>query len=142
MVLDIPLVITESVLGMMRICFGEKKKFSYEELDLFLAMAEVSACAIDKARLVEEQESRYDHLALQTEKLSALGRMSAGIAHEINNPLAGILLFSTNIRKKVPEEGPVKNGLDVIIREAMRCKGICCHGISDGHTWALGLAPI
>ena len=124
MVLDIPLVITEGVLGMMRLCFGEKKKFSHDELDLFLAVAEVSACAIDKARLVEEQESRYDHLALQTEKLSALGRMSAGIAHEINNPLAGILLFSTNIRKKVPEEGPVKNGLDVIIREAMRCKGI------------------
>jgi len=123
-VLDIPFVITEGVLGMMRLCFDEKKKFSHDELDLFLAVAEVSACALDKARLVEEQESRYDHLALQTEKLSALGRMSAGIAHEINNPLAGILLFSTNIRKKIPEEGPIKNGLDVIIRETMRCKGI------------------
>ena len=63
-------------------------------------------------------------MALQTEKLSALGRMAAGIAHEINNPLAGILLFSSNMLKKAPKEGPIKEGLELIIQETIRCKRI------------------
>jgi signal transduction histidine kinase len=50
--------------------------------------------------------------------------MAAGIAHEINNPLAGILLFSTNMRKKAPEDGTIREGLEIIIRETQRCKGI------------------
>ena len=48
--------------------------------------------------------------------------MAAGIAHEINNPLAGILLYSSNLYKKVKEEGPVQEGLEIIIRETQRCK--------------------
>ena len=50
--------------------------------------------------------------------------MAAGIAHEINNPLAGILLYSSNLTKKVPQDGPIKEGLEVIIRETIRCKSI------------------
>jgi len=50
--------------------------------------------------------------------------MAAGIAHEINNPLAGILLFSTNLRKKAPPEGALRGGLDIIVGETIRCKGI------------------
>ena len=50
--------------------------------------------------------------------------MAAVIAHEINNPLAGILLFSSNMSKKVPSEGPFQEGLQIIIRETQRCKTI------------------
>ena len=124
MILDIPLILRNDVIGMIRLFFTEEQEFSQDELDFAVAIAEQCACAIDKARLVEEKQSQYDQLAMQTEKLSALGRMAAGIAHEINNPLAGILLFSSNMVKKVPPEGPIKQGLDVIIRESQRCKGI------------------
>jgi signal transduction histidine kinase len=48
--------------------------------------------------------------------------MAAGIAHEINNPLAGVLLYSTSLIKKIPEDSPLKEGMDVIIRETQRCK--------------------
>jgi nitrogen-specific signal transduction histidine kinase len=123
-VLDLPLVISEDIIGMLRLHFNEQKDCSLEEIDLLGAIAERCACAIDKAFLLEEKQSQYNQLALHTEKLSALGRMAAGIAHEINNPLAGILLFSTNMRKKVPDQGPLKEGLDVIIKETRRCKGI------------------
>ena len=124
MILDLPLTLRADIVGIIRMYFAEKRRFSEEELDFVIAITEQCACAIDKARLIETQQARYDHLALQTEKLSALGRMAAGIAHEINNPLGGILLFSTNLFKKVTEEGPFKEGLEIIINETMRCKTI------------------
>jgi signal transduction histidine kinase len=124
MMLDLPLTLGNHVVGILRIFFAEKRDFSEEELNFLISIAEQSACAIDKARLIETKQAQYDHLAIQTEKLSALGRMAAGIAHEINNPLAGILLYSSNLIKKVPEKGPLKEGLEVIIRETIRCKSI------------------
>ncbi len=124
MILDLPLSLESNIVGIIRILFSEKREFCEEELDFLVSIAEQCATAIDKERLIEAQRSQYDHLALQTEKLSALGRMAASIAHEINNPLAGILLYSTNLAKKVPEEGPLKQGLEVIINETIRCKTI------------------
>jgi signal transduction histidine kinase len=124
MMLDLPLTLGSTILGIIRILFTEKREFCAEELDFLVAIAEQCATAIDKERLIEAQQSQYDHLALQTEKLSALGRMAASIAHEINNPLAGILLYSTNLAKKVSKEGPLKQGLEVIINETIRCKTI------------------
>ncbi len=124
MMLDLPLTLESNIVGIIRILFTEKREFCEEELDFLVSIAEQCATAIDKERLIEAQRSQYDHLALQTEKLSALGRMAASIAHEINNPLAGILLYSTNLAKKVPKEGPLKKGLEIITNETIRCKTI------------------
>lgn len=121
---DLPLTLGEHVVGIIRFFFKEQRQFSDDELNFLVSIAEQSACAIDKARLIETQRSQYDHLALQTEKMSALGRMAAGIAHEINNPMAGILLYSTNMIKKVPKDSPLMEGLEIIIHETIRCKTI------------------
>lgn len=124
MMIDAPITYKDDVLGILRIYFDEPREFSEEELHYIILIAERGASIIQKAQLIEMQESRYDQLALQTEKLSALGRMAAGIAHEINNPLAGILLFSSNLLKKAPKEGPFREGLEIIIQETLRCKTI------------------
>jgi len=124
MMVDLPLFIGQNVVGVLRIFFDRRREFSQEDLNFAIAIAEQCALAIDKARLIEKQKTQYDHLAIQTDKLSSLGRMAAGIAHEINNPLAGILLYSSNLIKKVPETGPLKKGLEVIIHETIRCRGI------------------
>lgn len=121
MVLDLPLTFREHLAGILRVFFGDLRSFSSAEIDFAVSLSEMCSCAIEKARLIEAQQSRYDQLALQTEKLSALGRMAAGIAHEINNPLAGILLFSSNLAKKAPP-GQMKEGLEIIMRETQRCK--------------------
>ena len=124
MMIDAPITYRDDVLGVLRIYFDEPREFSEEEFHYIILIAERGASVIQRAQLIEIQESRYDQLALQTEKLSALGRMAAGIAHEINNPLAGILLFSSNLLKKAPEEGPFREGLEIIVQETLRCKAI------------------
>jgi two-component system NtrC family sensor kinase len=122
MMLDLPFVFRDHIAGLLRVYFPALKRFEEDELDFAAALAQQCACAIDKARLIEEQKARYDELALHTEKLSALGRMAAGIAHEINNPLAGVLLYSSNLYKKIPDDSSLKEGMEIIIRETQRCK--------------------
>jgi len=124
MILDCPLRHDNDILGLIRVYLAEAREFQQAELDFVISLGEQCACALNKARVIENQQSRYNHLVLQTEKLSALGRMAAGIAHEINNPLGGILLYSSNMFKKTDDGGPCKKGLEIIIRETTRCKGI------------------
>ena len=124
MISDAPLILRDKVIGMLRIYFSEKKRLSVEELNFLLFTSRQGACAINEAGLIEKQRNEYERLARQTEKMAALGRMAAGIAHEINNPLAGILLYSSSLIKKVPEQGLLREGLEVIIRETKRCKTI------------------
>ena len=123
-ILDLPITLQENLIGIIRIFFSEIKKFSPEVADFLIAVSRQCACALERARLFEEQQTRYEQLVVQTERLSALGKMAAGIAHEINNPLTGILLYSTSARKEMKEDGPVKQCLDIIIRETIRCRDI------------------
>jgi two-component system, NtrC family, sensor kinase len=119
--LDLPLTLEDGIAGILRIFFKTLRCFTDTEIDFTVSLAELCSCAIGKARLIQYQKFQYDQLALQTEKLTALGRMAAGIAHEINNPLAGILLFSSNLVKKA-DQGPIKDGLEIIMQETQRCK--------------------
>ena len=124
MMLDIPLTVSFQVIGFMRIYLTEPRQFSDDELDFMITIAEQFACIIERTRLMENQKAQYNHLAIHMEKMSSLGRMAAGIAHEINNPLAGILLYSSNLIKKVPPQSPLEEGLQIIMTETQRCKVI------------------
>jgi len=60
----------------------------------------------------------------KSERLALIGRLAAGVAHEINNPLGGILLLSSILLKKAPTEGKERENLERIAKEAERAKGI------------------
>ena len=67
---------------------------------------------------------------LRTEKLSSLGKLAAGIAHEINQPLTGVLTFSHLLLKKFKDDEATRLDLEVIVRETTRIKKIV-QGILD-----------
>lgn len=70
-----------------------------------------------------ELEKAMEQL-IQNEKLSALGRLAAGIAHEINNPLTAILINGHLIKEKVKGDTKLSEKLDMIIDETQRCAKI------------------
>jgi PAS domain S-box-containing protein len=60
---------------------------------------------------------------MQSEKHAAVGKLAAGVAHEINNPLTGILTFTEDLLDTIPE-GEAHDDLEVIMRETLRCRRI------------------
>ncbi len=61
---------------------------------------------------------------VRSEKLASVGLLASGIAHELNNPLTGVLTFTTLLRKKMPDGSPDAEDLDLVIRETKRCATI------------------
>lgn len=60
----------------------------------------------------------------QSEKLAHMGQLSAGIAHELNNPLGVITMYSSILMDEAPEGAPVRDDLKLIVEQADRCKKI------------------
>ena len=61
---------------------------------------------------------------LRSEKLASVGLLAAGIAHELNNPLTGVLTFSHLLRQNAAEGSQDAEDLDLIIHETKRCAAI------------------
>ena len=64
----------------------------------------------------------HEEKLVETEKLAGIGRLAAGVAHEINNPLAVILGYARLLKKSA--QGGAKDDLAVIEDEVLRCKQI------------------
>lgn len=60
----------------------------------------------------------------QSDKMASLGRLAAGVAHEINNPLTGVLTYSSFLLKRTKEKDQIYEDLKVIVQEAKRSREI------------------
>ena len=60
----------------------------------------------------------------QSDKMASLGRLAAGVAHEINNPLTGVLTYSSFLLKRTQNNPDLQEDLKVIVRETKRSREI------------------
>jgi signal transduction histidine kinase len=103
--LSVPLLFAGESIGALNVYTGRPYNFSNEEIRILSALAELSAIAIEKARLYERIVDVEEQLR-QNEKLSALGLLAAEVAHEIRNPLTVMKLLYHSLNLEFPENDP------------------------------------
>jgi len=103
--LSIPLVFNSVVIGTLNIYKEETYVFSNEEINIAMALAEFSALAIEKARLLE-RIVESEELLRRNEKLSALGLLAGEVAHEIRNPLTVLKMLYHSLGLDFPKNDP------------------------------------
>ncbi|HJN89016.1 MAG TPA: GAF domain-containing protein [Verrucomicrobiota bacterium] len=103
--LSVPLVFGGSAIGTLNIYKADAYVFSNDEIRIAMALAELSAIAIEKARLLERIVESEEHLR-QNEKLSALGLLAGEVAHEIRNPLTVLKMLYHSLGLEFPEKDP------------------------------------
>jgi len=79
--------------------------------------------AVELEKAYEELQQLQDSL-IRSEKLAYLGKLAAGIAHEINNPLTSVLAISSFLLPKIAGDDSLKEDLQIIVEETKRCKKI------------------
>src|SRR5579863_5543441 len=90
----------DAPVGIMGLCTEAGHEYSSNDENLLVAISRQLATTIEKVRLYEETCRAYEDLRktqeqlLQSEKMSAVGQLIAGVAHELNNPLTAILGYA------------------------------------------------
>ncbi|MBI4661468.1 MAG: GAF domain-containing protein [Verrucomicrobia bacterium] len=103
--LSVPLVFSSQAIGALNVYTDTPHSFSNEEIRILSALADLSAIAIEKARLYERVVDLEEQLR-QNEKLSAIGLLAAEVAHEIRNPLTVMKMLYHSLDLNFPAEDP------------------------------------
>jgi two-component system, NtrC family, sensor kinase len=118
---DAPLVVGGAVTGMLRI--SGASPLTRDQRDRYFAMASDLSKAIERLDAQRTQTRLAQERLLQSEKMSSVGQLVSGVAHELNNPLTGIMGFAQLLLLKDLEE-PVRHQVETIYAEAERASKI------------------
>lgn len=126
----------KKIIGVFQVLNKRIANFSEEDKELLLALASISAAAIENARLIEERNRQleelkkaYDelHAAQETiirqEKLATIGQLASGISHEIRSQLTVVSAVS-GIRRLHPDDEKVKTYTELILEARNRIVSI------------------
>jgi len=129
--LALPLVSKARAVGLVQIYdLDPARTFSQREIQRAYALANQAAIALDNARLFHDLRYSLDQLeALQSnlmraERFSALGELSAAIAHQINNPLTTILGDAEILVEDIPPENQYHESAAAILRAGQQAKKV------------------
>lgn len=103
--LSVPLLFGGEAIGALSVYTARPYAYSNDEIRILSAFAELSAIAIEKARLYERIVDVEEQLR-QNEKLSALGLLAAEVAHEIRNPLTVMKMLYHSLNLEFPPSDP------------------------------------
>jgi two-component system NtrC family sensor kinase len=91
-------------------------------------LAEMAIAFNAMAATVQERDESLRELATtrigQAERLALIGKLSANVAHELNNPLQGIVTYSHLLLERMPEDHPNIDYIQKIVIQANRCRDI------------------
>src|SRR5215510_3864045 len=115
----------DQILGVLGTSTRSEREFGPADQNVMVAVGRQLATTIDKIQLYEETRKAYDGLRrtqeqlLQSEKMSAVGQLISGVAHELNNPLTAVLGYSQLLENE--EMSPkARDFINKIFRQAQR----------------------
>jgi PAS domain S-box-containing protein len=121
--LSVPLYREVAVAGVLNIYSNEVDAFNEEETALLESLAENLSYGLNVLRSnMEKEVARAE--ALRASHLASIGELAAGVAHEINNPINGIINYAQILANKGKEDSPEFDIFKRIIRESDRIAGI------------------
>ncbi|MBW1867333.1 MAG: PAS domain S-box protein [Deltaproteobacteria bacterium] len=71
---------------------------------------------------IQKELAKTQVQLMQSEKMAGIGKLAAGVAHQLNNPLGGIILYSKLIMEEYDLEEALKDDMDRILKDAQRCR--------------------
>ena len=119
----------EQILGVLGTSSRSRREFGPSEESVMIAVGRQLATTVDKIQLYEETRKAYEDLRrtqeqlLQSEKMSAVGRMISGVAHELNNPLTAISGY-TQLLEGEPLAPHVREFLRKLYKQTERAQRI------------------
>jgi len=119
----------EKIIGLLAVSSRRKGAFTDRDTGLLAALGRQLANSIEKVKLYEETSRAYDNLRrtqeqlLQSEKMSAVGQLISGVAHELNNPLTAILGYAQLLEGEALSENG-KEFVSKLFRQAQRTQRV------------------
>ena len=139
--LSVPLLFAGEAIGALNVYTARPYHYSNEEIRILSAFAELSAIAIEKARLYERVVD-VEELLRQNEKLSVLGLLAAEVAHEIRNPLTVMKMLYHSLDLKFPPKDPRTEDARVMGEKIEHLNKIVERILDFARTTEPNLAPV